>query len=82
MVFEEIYGTKATKNIPNENSTKVATAYANYLMILKIIEAGELKILSLIEKQLILTLQQTIFYLLKAALLIILEKDNEKPNIS
>ena len=31
MVFEEIYGTKATKNIPNENSTKVATAYANYL---------------------------------------------------
>ena len=35
MVFEEIYGTKATKNIPNENSTKVATAYANYLNDIK-----------------------------------------------
>jgi len=35
MVFEEIYGTKATKNIPNENSTKVAAAYANYLNDIK-----------------------------------------------
>ena len=35
MVFEEIYGTKATKNIPNENSTEVAKAYGNYLNNIK-----------------------------------------------
>jgi len=35
IVFEEIFGTKATKNIPNENSTKVADAYAKYLADIK-----------------------------------------------